>query len=110
MLASCMHDIHSLRALCICVHMNYCVCVCMRVRICVHVCANVCACIRVYILRCILSSWSSKGALANLMDTTKARHIEEAVAKCDWSTARDLLGKVWSGKQRCPSCHTCFYR
>ena len=88
--------------------MFLCACTCVCVYTHVHMC--VCACVRVYMLRRILSSWSSKGALANLTDTTKARDIEEAVATCDWLTAGDLLGEVWSGKQRCPSCHTCFYR
>ena len=46
----------------------------------------------------VFSFWSSKGALANVKDTTKARHIEEAVAKCDWLTGSHLLDKVLSGK------------
>ena len=89
-----MLDIQSLRALCVCM----CVCVCVR--------ACACVCVFVCIL-CAFSSWSSKGALANLQHSGKARDIEEAVAKSDWSTARDLLREVYSGKhmQMPYSCH-----
>ena len=73
---------------------------------CVCVCVCVCAAC-VCTIQSAFLSWSSKGALANLKDTAKAREIEEAIAKSDWWTACRLLDKVLSGKQRCPSGHIC---
>ena len=75
---------------------------CNSACVCAHMCGCGCGCVGVN-FRCILSSWSSKGALANLKDTAKAMDIQEAIAKSDCSTAELLLHEVSSGKQRCPS-------
>ena len=67
-----------------------CVCICVRVRVCMRM--RVCTFLGAF------SSWSSKGALAKLKHTTKARDIEETIAKSDWSTAEHLLFEALSGK------------
>ena len=88
----------------VCTYNSACVCVCACVRACVCVCVRACvrACVCVHVRVCTLrgafSSWSSKGALAKLKDTARARDIEETIAKSDWSTAEHLLDEVSSGK------------